>query len=102
MEHARGINIWACMDRSESRGNALNATMIEELKSALKSSQKEYKKRFTIKKTSGIFLLKTENIAYFTASDDLVFAMDDKNKRHVVNFIRFSRFFVKLKHSYPG
>ncbi|MFK7981216.1 MAG: LytR/AlgR family response regulator transcription factor [Saprospiraceae bacterium] len=60
--------------------------MIEELKSALKSSQKEYKKRFTIKKTSGIFLLRTENIAYFTASDDLVFAMDDKNKRHVVNY----------------
>ncbi len=72
--------------RSEDKGQALNATMIEELRSALASSQKEYKKRFTIKKTSGIFLLKTEDIAYFTASDDLVFAMDTKNKRHVVNY----------------
>lgn len=72
--------------RSADKGTALNAAMIGELKAALQSSQKEYKKRFTIKKTSGIFLLKTEDIAYFTASDDLVFAMDHKNKRHVVNY----------------
>ncbi|MEM6321016.1 MAG: LytTR family DNA-binding domain-containing protein, partial [Bacteroidota bacterium] len=61
---------------SEDKGNALSMAMIGELKAALKSSQREYKKRFTIKKASGIFLLKTEDIAYFTASDDLVFAMD--------------------------
>lgn len=71
---------------NDSTPNALSSTMINELKAALTSSQKEYKKRFTIKKTSGIFLLKTENIAYFSASDDLVFAVDDKNKRHAVNY----------------
>lgn len=65
---------------------ALNQQMIEEFKTALLSSQKEYKKRFTIKKASGIFLLNTSSVAYFTASDDLVFAIDDKNKRHVVNY----------------
>lgn len=82
----KALDKYLTLFRSEGKNNALDATMIEELKSALQSSQKEYKKRFTIKKTSGIFLLKTENIAYFTASDDLVFAMDDKNKRHVVNY----------------
>ncbi|MFK7935327.1 MAG: LytR/AlgR family response regulator transcription factor, partial [Saprospiraceae bacterium] len=66
--------------------NVLNANLIGELKAALTSSQKEYRKRFTIKKSSGIFLLRTEDIAYFTASDDLVFAVDTKNKRHVINF----------------
>lgn len=65
---------------------ALNQQMIAEFKTALLSSQKEYKKRFTIKKASGIFLLNTSDVAYFTASDDLVFAIDDKNKRHVVNY----------------
>jgi len=85
-ELKKALDKYLKLFRSADKGSALNATMIEELKSALKSSQKEYKKRFTIKKASGIFLLKTENISYFTASDDLVFAMDDKNKRHVVNY----------------
>lgn len=82
----KAIDKYLTLFRGESKGDALNAAMINQLKSALKSSQKEYKKRFTIKKTSGIFLLKTEDIGYFTASDDLVFAMDDKKKRHVVNY----------------
>ncbi len=82
----KALDKYLTLFRAEDKGVALNATMIEDLKSALMSSQKEYKKRFTIKKTSGIFLLKTETITYFTASDDLVFAMDDKNKRHVVNY----------------
>ena len=85
-ELKKALDKYLKLFHSEDKGQALNATMIEELKSALASSQKEYKKRFTIKKTSGIFLLKTEDIAYFTASDDLVFAMDTKNKRHVVNY----------------
>ena len=64
----------------------LDTKMIEDFKQALTASQKEYKKRFTIKKTSGIFLLKTQNIIYFLAENDLVFAIDNKGKRHVINY----------------
>ncbi len=64
----------------------LDSKMIEDFKSALTASQKEYKKRFTIKKTSGIFLLKTSSIIYFLAENDLVFAIDNKGKRHVINY----------------
>ena len=66
--------------------NTLDQQVIEEFKTALMSSQKEYKKRFTIKKSSGIFLLNTSDIAYFSASDDLVFAIDVNKKKHVVNY----------------
>jgi len=66
--------------------SGLDLKMIDELKSALFNSQKEYKKRFTIKKKSGIFLLNTEDVSYFSADDDLVFAYDKDNKKHVVNY----------------
>jgi len=70
---------------AESKGN-LDLKMIDELKTALMSSQKEYKKRFTIKKKSGIFLLNSSDIAYFSADDDLVFAIDKDKKKHIVNY----------------
>ncbi|MEN0046823.1 MAG: LytTR family DNA-binding domain-containing protein [Bacteroidota bacterium] len=46
--------------------------------------QKNYKERFTIKKNSGIFLLLVEDIIYFYADDNLVFAIDKNNKRHTI------------------
>lgn len=85
-ELKKALDKYLKLFRSDNDHNALSISMIDELKAALKSSQKEYKKRFTIKKTSGIFLLKTESVAYFSASDDLVFAIDDKNKRHAINY----------------
>ena len=64
----------------------LDQQIIDEFKTALQNSQKEYKKRFTIKKSTGIVLLNTSDIAYFSASGDLVFAIDTKKKKHVVNY----------------
>ena len=64
----------------------LSSKMIEDFKMALTASQKEYKKRFTIKKTAGIFLLNTADIVFFSAENDLVMATDQNNKRHLINY----------------
>ena len=63
----------------------LNSAMVNEFKEAFTSSQKKYKKRFTIKKTSGIYLLETKDIVYFLAENDLIFAVDRQAKKHVLN-----------------
>lgn len=82
----KAIDKYLKLFRSVDQSNALNLEIVQELKAALMSSQKEYKKRFTIKKPSGIFLLKTEDIIYFTADSDLVRAIDRNNRKHVINY----------------
>jgi len=70
----------------ESLQAPLKDQIIEEFRSLILHSKKEYKTRFAIKKTTGIFLLNTEDIAYFFADNDLVFAVDKDRKKHVVNY----------------
>ncbi|MBX2873937.1 MAG: LytTR family DNA-binding domain-containing protein [Saprospiraceae bacterium] len=70
----------------ESLQAPLKNQLMEEFRSLLLNSQKEYKSRFAIKKTAGIFLLNATDIAYFFADNDLVFAVDQNRKKHVVNF----------------
>ncbi|MFK7807720.1 MAG: LytR/AlgR family response regulator transcription factor, partial [Saprospiraceae bacterium] len=55
------------------------------LKQLVSAHIKDYKKAYTVKKKEGVFLLKTEEIAYFQAQGDFVLAFDLKNKRHVIN-----------------
>lgn len=64
--------------------SVLTKDIILDLKQALSSSQKEYKNRFVIKKTSGIFLLNVSDIVCFRADGDLVFAFDNKKNKHIV------------------
>lgn len=64
----------------------LNAAMITEFKKALSDSKKEYKKRFTIKKNAGIFLLNTIDIVYILAKNDLIYAIDQQQKKHILNY----------------
>ena len=63
----------------------LDASLVAEFKKALKGAQKQYKNRFTIKKSSGIILLETKDICYFAAKNDLIYAIDSANKKHVIN-----------------
>ena len=70
----------------EKSNQILSMEMLQNLKFALDSSQKEYKNRFVIKKKKGIFLLNTSDIVCFTADDDIVFAFDNKKLRHIVNY----------------
>lgn len=69
-----------------STAATLSTDLISQLQQSLQAGQREYKQRFTIKKPTGIFLLKTANIVCFKADGNLVLAYDAKGKRHAVNY----------------
>lgn len=65
--------------------SSLDTTTIDALKSALQQENTNYKKRFVIKKTSGIQLLNATDIALISASGDFCLAVDKKGKRHTIS-----------------
>lgn len=65
--------------------NSLDSTTINALKSALQEENTNYKKRFVIKKTTGIHLLNAEDIALITASGDFCLIIDNLGKRHTIS-----------------
>lgn len=64
---------------------ALDNNTINALKSALQEEYTTYKKRFVIKKTSGIQLLNATDIALISASGDFCLAVDNDGKRHTLS-----------------
>ncbi|MEM9846514.1 MAG: LytTR family DNA-binding domain-containing protein [Bacteroidota bacterium] len=68
-------------DTLEKLASLQSSSLLQELL----SKQKTYKERFTIKKASGIYLLTVADVSYFFADDNLVFAVDQNNKRHVIS-----------------
>lgn len=64
----------------------INAAVIEQLTSALGRNTKSYKERFVIKKSSGIYFLKAADVKFFQADGDLLFAIEEGGKKHLVNF----------------
>ncbi|MEM9931142.1 MAG: LytTR family DNA-binding domain-containing protein [Bacteroidota bacterium] len=73
----------------------VSAAVIEQLKAAMHKGRQDYKERFTVKKSSGIYFLKTADIKFFQADGDLVFAFDHEGKKHLINF-RMSELEEKL------
>lgn len=67
-----------------NKKEVLPTKILQDLKNALNSSQKEYKNRFVIKKASGIFLLSAKDVVYFQADSDIVFAFDNQQTKHIV------------------
>ena len=65
--------------------NALNSDTLSNLKSALKEENSSYKKRFVIKKASGIQLLNVVDISLIAASGDFCIATDKNGKRHTIS-----------------
>lgn len=63
----------------------LNNTTINALKLALQEEYTIYKKRFVIKKTSGIQLLNAVDIALISASGDFCLVNDAAGKRHTIS-----------------
>jgi DNA-binding LytR/AlgR family response regulator len=63
----------------------LDHNTIDALKLALQQENTNYKKRFVIKKASGIQLLNTTDIALITASGDFCLTIDNKGKRHTIS-----------------
>lgn len=65
--------------------SSLDTAAINALKSALQEEHTTYKKRFVIKKASGIQLLNAIDISLITASGDFCFAYDKEGKRHTIS-----------------
>ena len=65
--------------------NPLDSTTIDALKTALQQEYTTYKKRFVIKKTSGIQLLNAVDIALISASGDFCLVIDQRGKRHTIS-----------------
>ncbi len=59
---------------------------ISELKNILLEERRDYKKRFSIKKKSGIKLLSVSDIVAFEANGDFSLAYDQTGDRHIVNY----------------
>ncbi|TMM29952.1 response regulator transcription factor [Polaribacter aestuariivivens] len=65
--------------------NSLDSNTIDALKIALQQENTTYKKRFVIKKASGIQLLNATEIALITASGDFCLVIDHLGKRHTIS-----------------
>lgn len=63
----------------------LSEQLINELKLIVKSKGSDFKSRFTIKKSNGIFLLAVSEIIYFQSQGDFILAVDQKRNKHVIN-----------------
>ncbi|WP_298781341.1 LytTR family DNA-binding domain-containing protein [uncultured Polaribacter sp.] len=63
----------------------LDTNTIDALKSALQEESATHKKRFVIKKTSGIQLLNAIDITLISASGDFCLAIDKNGKRHTIS-----------------
>lgn len=66
--------------------SVLSAELLSKMQSLMEGQQKNYKSTFSVKKPEGVFLLKTENVAYFQAQGDFVLAFDNKNNKHIINY----------------
>ena len=64
---------------------SLNHSTIDVLKSALQEEYTTYKKRFVIKKASGIQLLNATDITLVSASGDFCLVIDNQGKRHTIS-----------------
>jgi DNA-binding LytR/AlgR family response regulator len=64
---------------------SLDNTTIKALKTALIEEDSQFKKRFVIKKTSGIQLLNASDISVIEASGDFCIVTDQEGKRHTIS-----------------
>ena len=64
---------------------ALSKDLITNVHSLLSKQEPQYKSTFTVKKRSGVYLLKTESVSYFQAQGDFVLAIDRSSNKHILN-----------------
>jgi DNA-binding LytR/AlgR family response regulator len=69
--------------KSAPEENALLSNLTKLIEQNL--TEKSYKKRFTVHTHQGIYFLNIENIAYFEASEGVVFAFDTQGKKHLLS-----------------
>jgi len=69
----------------EKSNQEISDDIISELKLIVKNKKTEYKARFTIKKSNGIFLLAVDDIIFFQSQGDFILTYDQKGNKHVIN-----------------
>jgi len=70
---------------NQKKYTSLNPSVLNALKTALKEENTHYKKRFVIKKTTGIQLLQVTDISLIEASGDFCIVTDNNAKRHTIS-----------------
>lgn len=83
-DFAKALDKYKSLFKQESY-TTLNPTVLDALKSALKEESTNYKKRFVIKKTTGIQLLQVTDISLIEASGDFCIVTDNNGKRHTIS-----------------
>jgi len=78
------LNKYQSLFKQESYAT-LNPNVLNVLKAALKEENTHYKKRFVIKKSTGIQLLQVADISLIEASGDFCIVTDANGKRHTIS-----------------
>jgi len=64
----------------------LDKHVIKELRNIIEGEKKTYKRRFSIKKKTGIKILNVEDIVSFEANGDFSLAYDIQKQKHIINY----------------
>lgn len=68
------------------RVNTIDRNVITELKAIIEGEKNSYKRRFSIKKKSGIKILNIEDIISFEANGDFCVGYDSQMNKHIINY----------------
>lgn len=63
----------------------ISKDLIQGVQSLLAKQDRQFKNTFTVKKRSGVYLLKMQDVSYFQAQGDFVLAIDKGNNKHILN-----------------
>lgn len=69
-----------------NKPKSIDQNVISELRNIIEGDKKTYKRRFSIKKKSGIKILNVEDIIAFEANGDFCFAYDIHDVKHIINY----------------
>ncbi len=69
----------------DKKENTVPNDILDELKTIVNSAKTEYKTRFTIKKSNGVFLLSVSDIVLIQSHGDFLLAFDNNKNKHVIN-----------------
>lgn len=69
----------------EKKDNVVPSNILNDLKTIIDYAKTEYKSRFTIKKSNGVFLLAVSDIVFIQSQGDFLLAYDKDSNKHVIN-----------------
>ena len=71
---------------SSGRASTIDPNVISEIRNIIEGERKSYKRRFSVKKKTGIKILNVEDIVSFEANGDFSIAYDASNNKHIINY----------------